>query len=879
MFIRGDAREAARQGIIDGLIRIARAQTETHNFDGAADTLAKVLIEQIKAGDGIITLAEILEYRIFRKFISIAFFHASSGQMSSAISIIETAGKLSIQEKNKMTEREFRRLQRIIKQAESSMGSASKRANYLYKNEIAPLLTTPISVGDIPDAVAEILSVGDVDAVFPQEYFNADDDLIRNADDVVRMNVKLNNISEISRKLILAGELDLARKITCTMVDHFSWERRSLHHQDKYLMLLGLVSIEEWLPAVAEILDDMCESDAENLLGLINHARDAFISSTGPKPSKRWLDQGQIWISKFDVHFFNETLSKLINEASRSYKDIVIEDKMCRYRQAKLELLIGGSWLVLLSPSAAGVKAVASAFKPRPDGMMNHLGNVTRGILKSIGSSNSELSLEAIKETRKLMALYSKGNEGHQFRLTYEAIGKARNLSIKELDALTETEVDFATLEDFTANFGAYSAKIVIEKSGKVNLIWMGPNDKFLKKEPTEVKDLFEREIKELKGKLKDIRTAMSWKSRRLESEMRSGISRSYVTWRKEFMSQPVNRSIVERLIWRVKSNEFSYTVLFHGGDPVDIEGNILAEMHDEWEISLWHPIDSIIDEVLQLRKRIENLEIVQPFKQAHREVYILTDAERKAAMNSSRFSNHILNGPQFLDLCKTRNWKCARYKNYANVEFDGSNISASLQLDWEIDLNEGCPSYRTPNYVVTNQVTFFVNDVQCLLQEIPSKTFSEIMRDVDLFVGVSSVANDPNWRDIGNRKANDYWQSYAFGELTVSAETRRDLLGRLLPNLTNIKDRCFLEDRFLVVRGDLRTYRIHLGSSNIQMEPNNQYLCIVFGQNGDAKIEGKGIFLPFAGDLTLSLILSKAFLLANDKAIKDTTIMDQILT
>ena len=42
------------------------------------------------------------------------------------------------------------------------------------------------------------------------------------------------------------------------------------------------------------------------------------------------------------------------------------------------------------------------------------------------------------------------------------------------------------------------------------------------------------------------------------------------------------------------------------------------------------------------------------------------------------------------------------------------------------------------------------------------------------------------------------------------------------------IADRCTLDRRFLVVRGDLRTYKIHLGSGNILMEPNDQYLCIV---------------------------------------------------
>ena len=37
-------------------------------------------------------------------------------------------------------------------------------------------------------------------------------------------------------------------------------------------------------------------------------------------------------------------------------------------------------------------------------------------------------------------------------------------------------------------------------------------------------------------------------------------------------------------------------------------------------------------------------------------------------------------------------------------------------------------------------------------LAEIPALVFSELMRDVDLFVGVASVGNDPNWNDGGPR-------------------------------------------------------------------------------------------------------------------------------
>jgi len=153
---------------------------------------------------------------------------------------------------------------------------------------------------------------------------------------------------------------------------------------------------------------------------------------------------------------------------------------------------------------------------------------------------------------------------------------------------------------------------------------------------------------------------------------------------------------------------------------------------------------------------------------------------------------------------------------------------------------------------------------------------FSEVMRDVDLFVGVCSIGNDPTWLDRGTGTYQDYWQHFSFGELSQAAQVRRTVLERVIPRL-KIASRCSLDERFLVVRGDLGTYRIHLGSGNILMERGSRYLCIVPGRGiGQAGSFGR-VFLPFEGDDTLSIILSKAFLLANDASIKDPSIVRQI--
>jgi hypothetical protein len=66
------------------------------------------------------------------------------------------------------------------------------------------------------------------------------------------------------------------------------------------------------------------------------------------------------------------------------------------------------------------------------------------------------------------------------------------------------------------------------------------------------------------------------------------------------------------------------------------------------------------------------------------------------------------------------------------------------------------------------------------------------------------------------------------------------------------------------------------MGSGHVLMSPNDEYLCIVPRRNAGTQ-RTDNLFLPFDGDNMLSVILSKAFLLAADTKIKDDSILIQI--
>ena len=242
----------------------------------------------------------------------------------------------------------------------------------------------------------------------------------------------------------------------------------------------------------------------------------------------------------------------------------------------------------------------------------------------------------------------------------------------------------------------------------------------------------------------------------------------------------------------------------------------------------------------------------------------------------------HVLKQHQFSTLAKMRGWRYSLMGAYdKGYESDQASLAlpGGLRAEYwvsEVNADEAWNDTGIWNYVSTDQLRFVRGEDPVPLPEISPLVFSEVMRDVDLFVGVASVGNDPLWRDNGGlAQYRNYWESYSFGELSEVAKNRRLALERLVPRL-KIGKVSHLTDRFLVVKGHLHTYKIHLGSGNILMEPNDQYLCIV-PDRSNRVVGAPEVFLPFEGDAVLSIILSKALLLLDDDQITDETIVRQL--
>ncbi|MFG1809259.1 DUF4132 domain-containing protein [Streptomyces sp. NPDC049040] len=378
--------------------------------------------------------------------------------------------------------------------------------------------------------------------------------------------------------------------------------------------------------------------------------------------------------------------------------------------------------------------------------------------------------------------------------------------------------------------------------------------------------------VKELRDLVKRVGVQLGTLARALEGGFPVGAVQPYGRWRTELAGHPLARAVVGRLIWEVEAAPGEWRAFLP-------EAGALPDAPGDRPVRLWHPIRSDPGATRAWRDLLTERRIRQPFKQAFREIYFLTPAEEEAGVHSDRFAGQIVHYRRMFALFRSRGWSSGLLGPWDGGDEDEA-VRTLAAGEWRVRFRHALAQWPwEEESAATGRVCFARREEggwrEARLAEVPPLVFSEAMRDVDLFVGVTSIAADSDWNDRGPERA--FLERAGFGELTANAEVRREALERIVPRL-KIADRCSLDGRWLSVRGDLRTYRIHLGSANILMEPDDAYLCIVpaRGKGGAGEGGDGAVFLPFE-DERLSLILSKAFLLAADSGITDPTIRSQI--
>jgi hypothetical protein len=636
---------------------------------------------------------------------------------------------------------------------------------------------------------------------------------------------------------------------------------------------------EPWTRSLQEALNNGDSTIRPYWDALLVHCSTAKSS----KPAGKWLKQAENQIAEIGSDCFITVVRAALTEigkpgpaAKKRVGEYEFEVDPTVIHDAHSDLLRGLIWCTSLVPRDELMVAVGDAadvcFKKIP-GFGPRAPKIGNACLYALSATSS---LAAVAQLSRLKARAKHASIRKQLGKALDTAAENTGMSAAELEEVAVPTCGLSDVGTHRVALGEFTALLQISTGSKAAVSWLKADGKTQKSVPASVREVFPAELKALKQSEKEIEKLLPAQRSRLEQLFLQERSWSLPEFRSRYLDHPLVGVLARRLIWRYSDGSNAADGIWLDGRIVDDRDKSIAWLGNQARVAPWHPLTCGLEQVRAWRDWLDLHEIRQPFKQAHREIYVLTDAERRTETYSNRFAAHILRQHQFSALCQQRAW---RYK--LQGPWDSAN-TPTLQLpQWNMRAEFWVEAIADEAGVVfqhisTDQVRFHRTgeDGPMRLADVPPLIFSEILRDVDLFVGVASVGNDPNWADGGpGGQYRDYWQSYSFGELSATAQTRKALLERLIPRL-RIADRCTLSDRFLIVRGTIRTYKIHLGSGNILMTPNDQYLCIVAKQTTAA---GERVHLPFEGDGTLSIILSKAFLLANDAKITDPTITSQL--
>jgi len=297
--------------------------------------------------------------------------------------------------------------------------------------------------------------------------------------------------------------------------------------------------------------------------------------------------------------------------------------------------------------------------------------------------------------------------------------------------------------------------------------------------------------------------------------------------------------------------------------------------------VRLLHPVLTAPAELDQLRQLAARRRIIQPVRQLWRETYRLTNAERQAGLASDRYAGHILRFQQAYGLARRRGWA----GGFSSGAWDGGDSAAArkaypaagVRASWAIADLDGLSTEVAVDLFLTERVSFFPLDdkvgVPVPLADLPPEVFSEAMRDLDLIVSVTTVANDPIWLEEyrGRPGLDQYWEAVTRNGLD---QLRAHLHQILTASCATRGDRFELTSTDLIVKGSFATYRIDLATANVRLDRAGRWLSFDTRLTRKEAVQYEILRLPALDD---DEILQRILILADDDQLASRKLLKQI--
>ncbi len=474
-------------------------------------------------------------------------------------------------------------------------------------------------------------------------------------------------VKAIERAYKNQGPPDHLRPLLERFRDSFDWIANAADRRlsTRVAMLLGgeqPLPIEEgeaWADEAIAALGAMAPHRRSDWFALLAHCTTARAGS----PSTKWLKAARTLINTGTDQEFRTQMLRWLPRVSEprtggSRDNPHFRAGMMVITDPHMDILRGLAWMCWLSEDRELARALTAlaltAFKKLP-GVGPRATRVGNASITALGMMPG---LDAVGQLALLKVKV-------KFGTAQIAIGKALNAAAEreampreELEEMSVPAYGLTEVGRLVETLGDFTGELQVAGTKSVGVVWRRADGKVLKSLPAAVKKEFAEELKELNAAKKDIEKMLPAQAERIDALFLEQKSWPLETWLERYLRHPLVGTLARRLIWNFTTGGTTTPGLWLEGKLADRLGHPVPLDAGRTSVALWHPLDQPPDVVLGWRGFLEEWEIVQPFKQAHREVYLLTPAEERTGTYSNRFAAHILKQHQFHALCAARGWK-----------------------------------------------------------------------------------------------------------------------------------------------------------------------------------------------------------------------------
>lgn len=418
-----------------------------------------------------------------------------------------------------------------------------------------------------------------------------------------------------------------------------------------------------WLEMVFKEIEALPESEVWRRV--MDHCATSRTSA-----SKAWKNDSTKLIATFGRERFRETALRWLAQG------VTPGEARRQLHSGEAELLQGFAWMLRecedLEAASCLAKLAEECFRKIPMvGAVSHkVGNACVNVLAEMPGLNAVGQLSRLRARVKYKTAK---------RLVEKALNQAAQragITRNDLEDIAVPTFDLQLPGILRREAGAYLSELAVVGSAQLAISWKSGNGKISKSAPAEVKRSHPEVLKTLKQTAKDAEQMLRAQRSRLEKLFLTQHSVAFEDWLKRTVEHALLAQMTRRLIWQFADTSGRKTLgIWHADGLAGSDGRALRGL-ESTTVRLWHPLGTDVKTVLAWRKWLQDREITQPFKQAHREIYVLTDAERQTETYSNRFAAHILSQHTLNALCRERGWE-----GRLQGQFDSGGATPTLHL------------------------------------------------------------------------------------------------------------------------------------------------------------------------------------------------------